>query len=186
MSDGPHKTLPLRKHWKDVAERAAKAAFSPVEICEALPVALKRDFFADAPIDLVRDILSGGDQPSLFSDRIEELELARQVSPSAVGSIFINCAIEAVQSGHWGEAALQSAVANALDEHTRGTFRSMEEHYQRVESDRSAQYLRGRLETARRQSDFNSLANEIVGSTNRSVRAVQLPKRTGIDEGPSL
>jgi hypothetical protein len=50
MSDGPHRSLPMRRHWKDLAERAAKAAFSPDQVCEALPLALKCDIL-EAPIE---------------------------------------------------------------------------------------------------------------------------------------
>jgi hypothetical protein len=43
MSDGPHRSLPMRNHWRNLAERAAKAVFSPQEVSEALPYALHRD-----------------------------------------------------------------------------------------------------------------------------------------------
>lgn len=187
MSDGPHRSLPMRRHWKDLAERAAKAAFSADEVCEALPVALKRDFFAEAPLEAIRDILGGGKQASLFSDeRAEQLEAARHSSRSAVGNTLINCAIEAVADGLSGEAAFRSALANALEEHTRGEFRSIEEHYQDKASAYSARFVRDRLDAARRQSDFGGMAGDIATHGKQRLSDVQLEKRSGLDEGPPL
>ena len=65
----------MRPHWKDLAQRAAKSAFAPKEVCEALPYALKRDIL-EAPIKQIRDIMVGG---SLFPElRIEQLEATQR------------------------------------------------------------------------------------------------------------
>ena len=187
MSDGPHRSLPMRRHWKELAERAAKAAFSSDEVCEALPVAIKRDFFAEAPLETVREILGGGKQASLFSDdRAEQLDAARQASRSAVGTILIDCAIEAVADGLAGEAAFRSALASALEQHTRGEFRSIEEHYQAKASAYSARYLRDRLDAARQRIDFKGLSGEIATKGKQPLSKVHLAKRRGLDEGPPL
>ncbi len=58
MSDGPHRSLPLRPHWKTLARRAAKAAHSPDEVAEALPFALKRELL-QAPLNQIREVLNG-------------------------------------------------------------------------------------------------------------------------------
>ena len=187
MSDGPHKSLPMRRHWKDLSERASKPAWSADEVCEALPLALKRDFFAEAPLENVRDILGGGKQASLFSDdRLLQLEAARQTCPSVVGSILINCAIEAAASGLSGDAAYQSALKNALEECTRGASRSMEEHWQRESSARNARFLRDRLDAARRKTNFSDLAADIATQGRQRAAALQLPKHVGIDQGPAF
>ena len=39
MSDGPHRSLPMSKKWKRVAERIYNEAYSPEQICEALSAA---------------------------------------------------------------------------------------------------------------------------------------------------
>ena len=187
MSDGPHRSLPMRRHWKDVAERAAKAAFAPDQVCEALPYALKRDI-TGAPLDTVRDILTGAQQGSLFPEqRLEQLEAARQdCRGSAAGNALIDCAIEAVTSGLNGEQAFQSALKNALEDNARSALRGIEEHYQHKASDRSARYVRDRLAVARRQCDFSALATDLMSSGKPSRNAVQLPRHTGLDEGPRL
>ena len=64
MSDGPHRSLPMRRHWKDTAERAARPVHSSAEVCNALTHALKRDIL-EAPIEKMRDILNSR-KPDLF------------------------------------------------------------------------------------------------------------------------
>ena len=187
MSDGPHRSLPMRRQWKILAERAAKAAFSSRDVCEALPQALIKDF-GEAQLDSVRDVLVGGDQGLLFQeDRVEQLNAIRpQCRGSAVGNIFIDCAIEIAARGDTGEAACRLAVRNALDEYSRCAFRSVEEHYQREDSAHSAQFVRIRLDEARRQCDFGVLAGGLLSSRQQLSNAKKLPKHVGIDEGPPL
>lgn len=187
MSDGPHRTLPMRQHWKELAKRAAKAAFAADEVCEALPVALKRDFFVEAPLDEVREILCGGDQPLLFNEEAaQRLEGLRQSNCSAVGNILIDCAIDAVGNGQSGDAAYDAALKSALDEHTRGAFRQMEEHYLQEGSARNARFLRERLDAARNQTNFETIASDISTQGRQPISSLQLQKRTGLDEGPPL
>jgi hypothetical protein len=177
----------MRRHWKDLAERAAKAAFSPDQVCEALPYALKRDIMT-APLEAVRDILDGGQQGSLFPEqRIEQLEAVRQdCRGSAAGNVLIDCAIEAVTSGLTGEQAFKLTLENAFEDNARSALRGIEEHYQREASDRSARYVRDRLAEARRQCDFSALAGDLMVSGKPPRGAVPLPRHSGIDEGPRL
>jgi hypothetical protein len=162
MSDGPHRSLPMRRHWQDFAERAAKAAFSPDQVCEALPNALKREIL-DAPIKQLRDIM-GGD--SLFPEmRIEQLEALRQsYCGSASATRAIDCAIEAVANGLIGEAGTQAVLQNALEDTSRTALRGIEEHYQREAGSRSAGYVRTRLDTARQQINCGAIARELLSS----------------------
>ena len=188
MSDGPHRSLPMRRHWRDVAERADKAAFSPAQVSESLPHALKRDL-SEAPLEAVRDMLGGGLQSSLFAEqRVEHLEAARGVCRgSAAGNALIDCAIEAVNDGLVGDAAYHSALRNMLEDTARSALRGIEEHYQReTASDRRTYHIRGRLDAARRQCDFGGLAAELMSGGNPGREAARLPRQTGLDEGPRL
>lgn len=188
MSDGPHKTLPLRKHWKDAAERAAKAAFSPAEVCEALPVALIRDFVAEAPLEAIAELFGVGKQAPLFAeDYARRLDELRQgCRGSVVGNTLIDCAIALGNAAQTEAGALQAALESALDEHLRGTFRSMEEHYLREGSARSAAFLRTRLDQARSQLNLSEIAAAIGAERIALSATLKLTKKTGIDEGPSL
>lgn len=187
MSDGPHRSLPMRRHWKDLAERAAKAAYSADQVCEGLPYALKKDF-REAPLEVVRDILGGGKQGSLFqNERIEQLEAVRQTCRgSAAGNILLDCAVVAVGAGLIGDAAFQSTLENACEEQARSGLRSIEEHYQREASAGSAQYVRNRLDAARHQCDFRAIASDFMSPAKPPRDALRLSRHTGLDEGPAL
>lgn len=186
MSDGPHKSLPMRRHWKDLAERAAKAAYSAAEVCEALPHALRKDL-REAPLASIRDILSGG-QGSLFADdKIERLEAVRQKSVrSAASNLVIDCAIQSIADGLTGDTAYRATLENACAERVRGGFRSVEEHYLREAGAHSANFVRQRLDAARRQQDFAAVVSGMMSDGKAPHGGDRLPRHTGIDEGPSL
>jgi hypothetical protein len=185
MSDGPHRTLPWRRHWKDTAERAAKPVHSESEVCEALTFSLKRDIL-EAPIEKMREILDNR-KPDLFPTRqVEQLEELRSTCRgSAAANVSIDCAVEAIQSGLRGHAAVQSALQNALEDVMRSAFRGMNEHYQREATSKETGNLRTRLDTARRQIDCEAIANELLSPQKPpSPRSLKLPRHTGLDEGP--
>ncbi|MCR6734080.1 MAG: hypothetical protein NVV83_08335 [Afipia sp.] len=175
----------MRRHWKDFAGRSAKAAFSPDQVSEALPHALKKEIL-EAPIKEIRDIM-GGD--SLFPEmRIERLDALRQAHRgSAAATHVIDCAVEAAARGLTGEAGTHAAVKNAIEDTTRDALRGIEEHYQREASPRSSGYVRTRLDAARQQLDSDALTRDLLSSEKPpSRRSVTLPRHTGVDEGPSL
>ncbi len=185
MSDGPHRSLPMRPHWKDLAQRAAKGAFSPDQVCEALPYALKRDIL-EAPITAIRDIMNRG---SLFPEMlVEQLEGLRQsCRGSATANLLIDCAVEAAASGLKGDASTESALRSALEDTTRNALRGIEEHYRREASAHSSGYVRGRLDAARRQLDCGALARELLSAEIPPARrSIVLPRLSGVDDGPSL
>lgn len=185
MSDGPHRSLPMRRHWRDMAERAAKAVHSETEVCETLIFALKRDIL-EAPIDGMREILDSR-KPSLFpTHQLEQLEELRMTCRgSAAANVAIDCAIEAIQNGLRGHAAIQSALQNALDEVMKSAFRGMNEHYQREATSKERINLRTRLDAVRRQIDCGAIAKDLLSPQKLpSPRSIQLPRHTGLDEGP--
>ena len=101
-----------------------------------------------------------------------------------LGNTLIDCAIETVAAGLSGEAACKSAWENALKEHTRNGFRSVEEHYQR-EAHESVGQVRDRLDAARTRCDFGALASDLLSPENTPSTA-RLPKHSDVDEGPPL
>jgi hypothetical protein len=185
MSDGPHRSLPMRRHWKDLAERAAKAAFSPNQVAEGLPYALKKDVLG-GPVDESRDIMGGA---TLFPHlMVEQLELLRQSHHgSAAASHLIDCAVEAAANGLVGDSGTEAALKNAYEGIARDALRGIEEHYQREAPSRSAKYVRERLDAARQQLDSGELARELLSLQKLpSQRSINLPRQSGIDEGPPL
>lgn len=187
MSDGPHKSLPLRFHWRKFAERAATDAYSIEEVSEALPFAIREDL-REAPLATVWNILAGGEQQSLFCDeKLEKLEVLRKTCRgSSMAHTLIDCAIEAVGNGLTGGTAYRSTLENAFDGYTYSICRSVEEHYLRKASNHEARFIRNRLSDARRGCDFKGLAEDLMAAGSPLLRSNRLPRRTGIDEGPRL
>ena len=132
----------MRRHWKDLAERAAAPAFTAEQVAEAFPVALKNEF-SEAPLTQIRDILGGSAQSSLFEeDRAVQLEAVRRACPgSATGNTLIDCALEANANGLTGDAATKTALENAL--------RAMREAYADISGRRKSRLVeRDRLNAA--------------------------------------
>jgi hypothetical protein len=175
----------MRRHWRDTAERAAKPIFSDAEVCEALALALKRDIL-ESPIEGLREILDNR-RPDLFQTRqLEQLEMLRgECRGSASANVAIDCAIEAVQGGLRGSTAIQSVLQGALEDVMRSALRGMSEHYLREANSKEAGNLRARLVAVRGMIDCGAIASEILSSQNPpSRRSLNLPRHTGLDEGP--
>jgi hypothetical protein len=175
----------MRSHWKDLALRASKAAFSPDQVCEALPHALKRDVL-EAPIQAICEIL-GSD--SLFPEmRIEQLEALRANRPgSATAGLAIDSAIAATLNGLTGDTGAEAALQSTLEGDALSACRGIEEHYQRETKSRSTGFVRDRLDAARKQLDCGALARELLAPAKPAARrSITLPRRKGVDEGPSL
>ncbi len=185
MSDGPNRSLPMRRVWKRLARRAAKEAFSVSEVCEALPHALGREF-REAPLDLVRGILLPSEQASFFDeDRCTRLEAARQACRgSAAGNALIDSAIAAVLAGYTGESAYLRAVEGAFEDCTHRAIRSIEEHCLREGGERNARFIRDRLDDARKRCNFKQVAADLTSRSKPRRASDSLPRYTGIDDGP--
>jgi hypothetical protein len=172
-------------HWKTAAQWAANVAHTADEVCGALAYALKKDILG-APIAAVREIMNSD---TLFPGlRTEQLEALRARHPrSAATNSLIDCAIEAAAGGVTGEAGTASAVSAAMEDIARAQGRGIDEHYQREAGARASRTVRSRLDEALGKLDCNGIASEILEPAHPpSQRAVELPRQTGIDEGPTL
>ncbi|TGP85623.1 MULTISPECIES: hypothetical protein [unclassified Mesorhizobium] len=185
MSDGPHRSLNMRPHWKTTAQRAANLAHTLDDVCATFSQALRRDILA-APIAPVRDIMNSD---TLFPNmRIEKLEALRARHPrSAAANSLIDCAVEAASTGAAGETGTATALTAALEDCARAPLRQIDEHYQREAGARASRTVRTRLEDALGKMDRSSMARDLLASDRPpSRRTVEVPRQTGIDDGPPL
>jgi hypothetical protein len=185
MSDGPHRTLPMRPHWKVFAQRAANPVHETDEVCETLAHGLKRDILA-APIDAVRNILENSlDLPGL---RVDQLEALRSRTPrSSAANALIDCAIEAAMNGTTGEAATAASLSAAIEELARTAMRQIDEHYQRNAGARTSRVLRARLDEVTGKMGFSGISGELLASDRAPTRrSIAPPSRPGLDVGPPL
>lgn len=186
MSDGPHKSLPLKRHWKELAKRAATAAYSPSEVLEALVPAVQRDF-GDTPLEQIKEILAGSMQLSFFvEERIAQLEAVRSAHRGCVAAdTLIDCAINAVELNLTGDTAYKTALKNAMHDHVLGYCHSIEEHYIR-EDESNAVNVRERLRAACASCSFEDITDKLMVNSRPSRSELLLPKRDGADDGPPL
>ena len=186
MSDGPHKSLNMRRGWKRLSERADKKAYAPEEVREALPEALEEDWHAEIPPILccqIRTILNDP-QGSFFSgQKVEALEALRcETVVHPLGGVFLECVIHEVTKGLTGEEALSVAARGTLwDRATRGA-RQVEEHYLRKSTLNRAMDVRGRIEDGIAGSDFSTVAARVIGADKRE-QPLRPAKQTGLDDG---
>ncbi len=189
MSDGPHRSLPLRHGYQRVAAWAYKPAFSVNQIGEAAESALLRDVAIEVSptIKSLLAIVDGQDLLSLASSMNDQLDRLR-VDP-AVDTLAAN-AVEgaqmALREGYGGLVALEKGLASALAERLAAAGRAMEEHYLVKAGPGACQQMRRRMnETITHMTNsgtFDRMTKSILG--DRSVSVARTPTvYDGVDQG---
>lgn len=185
MSDGPHRSPNMRRHWKKPTEYAGNFAHTLDDVCAAMKSAVAKDIL-EAPISKVREIMNAD---MLFQTiRTAELEALRGDYPgSAATSCLIDSAIVAVAAGDIGDKGTEIALQSAIEENARANMRAVDEICQREASAKTSRTIRERLEGARTLLDAGAMAREILAPPRPpSRRSLSIPKQTGIDVGPPL
>lgn len=189
MSDGPHRSLPMRKAWKNLAERADKRVYDQAEVAEAIPAALASDWNNEVSAPLVtalKRIFARKDNSLGITEiALKQLEGAK---PLAAGSVFganaVSWCEQVIHEGRLDLPALYEAVGNAAKERAFAGTRQVEEHYLRESSERRADGVRARLENAVSGTASSTLGSMLVDGTSEASAAPR--KRTEIDEGVAL
>ena len=185
MSDGPHRSLPMRRPWKTARRASGNPGLRPGGSERSVSCGVEKRFPGSAAAQ-VRDIL-GGSARARFSARTVPPGLRKPGGCAADRRQEIrssDCAIEANANGLTGDTAYKAALKNALEAHARAGCHQIEEHWQREEP-RSTGHIRERLRQARNACAFSDVASELTepGGGSRDTRC---QKRTGVDEGPPL
>lgn len=189
MSDGPHKSLPMQKGWRKLAQRGANSTFDPGQIAEAIPDALGDDWQHDGCDDIVRELRSAlGDtrQQSLFGESVEDkLEALKSISPSGfpLRRLLLECVTQAVESGLDGAEAIAGGTERALGERLARGNLQVEEHYRRSQSEQTAAVRRG-LQSAAAEISLKDLARKFLKTGGSSTPPA--PRRDGLDDGVPL
>lgn len=190
MSDGPHRTLPMRPGWKRVAKRGDNCAFAPAEVSAALVPALEQDCqaegipaFLDSLVNLCVD-----QENSLFRDGIAlQLETLRAAAGSSIGQMVLDEAIRFAESGEQGRNIAIKALNSALADRAVRGVRQVEEHYLRKSTTPRASRVRGRINEAIgiSREAIGGLAHRML-KLKTSRRAIQPLKQQDLDDGVSL
>lgn len=195
MSDGPYKSLPMRKAWRDVAERAHKGAFTLEEradgMCVALHDDLKRDVGRDA-LKAISSILLDFEQGNLLASQAgAELESIRG---SFRSTGFLDSIIEhtqvALYQGATGEAALTKGLDCAAIDQAHANNRSVEEHYYRdtptAKGAEKAVSVRQNLDETLQTERVRSFGSEVVQLMRGETVSTKLQKDIDLDAGPVI
>ena len=189
MSDGPHRSLPMRQGWRNLAERADRCAFEPEQVADAVPEALGDDWREEGCDEVVRDmraVLGDGRQPSLFAgEKQDALDALKKLSGAGyqLRRLVLDSVVQAVDDGFTGTDALVEGAANALAIRCGAGVRQVEEHYLRKSTDNRAANVRQRIEKGGATSDFKGIAwrfLKIDGSSSATPAKKQLD---GLDDG---
>ena len=191
MSDGPHRSLPMRPAWRQVAMRAEKRAWSAEDVGDSLCFAVSKDYKREVRAEFLtalNTIIGADRQYTMFAEHGTE-QLAELRAVTANGSFeesIIDYMDIALRGGRSGEAAWQEALQTACQERVADCSRSVEEHYKRKASPKAAEQIRGRLEQGLRSQSFKSIAANLLERDGHSAVPRVVSKDRSLDAGPVL
>jgi hypothetical protein len=189
MSDGPHRSLPMRKAWRDLAERGDKLVYDSGQVAEAAKHALVSDFKNEVSYALVKalkDIFIGRDNSlGLREIAIHQLEEARSLAAGSVfGANAVAWSIALIHEDRFGMEAFHDAIGLAAKERGLANTRSVEEHYLRESSLRRANGVSARLQAAISELSETQLGSMLVDPQPARSRGQQ--RKNGLDDGVSI
>lgn len=190
MSDGPHRSLPMSKAWKKVAEWADNRNFESAQVVESLEHAILQDFRREIPNSGFADLKSkfGDREGDLFpDDRSQAWKDTREsLNGSPLGGLLIDCVEQAIAEGKDGLEGLECAVQIAVRERMLRGERQVEEHYHRHRDSSPSRTanVRARIEEAILQASVDGVARQLLQLD--SPRSSHSGKRSGLDEGVPL
>ncbi|MEO1039523.1 MAG: hypothetical protein AAFX09_08250 [Pseudomonadota bacterium] len=190
MTDGPYRTLPLKKPWRDSAEALTLNAFSSSEAQDRIEHAVVRTFRDDGCPGLVEDLKRAflGDErgPLLIQETPEQL-IARLSSThpfSDLNSRLIRNAAAALERGESGLPALRGVVESSARETAESAYADMADHYQTHATSGERSRLASGIEQARNELGYQAVTDRIL---DRGASPVATPpKREGLDDGVAL
>jgi hypothetical protein len=186
MSDGPHRSLPMGRAWKRVAERADNYAFSAREIRTALIPALERDCRTEINAAFLRDVHAALDERNslLFKMDVKPVmdSFRADASSSMDRAILDNVCALSAEDLAGADVLFKAVEAVVADRAARGA-RQVEEHYLRRSSAERANQLRDRMEDAITTMNTGEVAARLLNGT----KAASAPaKRRSLDDGVEL
>lgn len=189
MSDGPHRSLPMRRPWKELAKRGDQLAYDSEQVSEAATHALVSDFKNEVSgrlLGALKDVFLRRDNSLGISEvAIEQLEKAKALAAGSVfGTNAVAWCIQLVHEGRLDQQALYDAVGLAAKERGFANARSTEEHYLRKSNQRRADNVAVRLNTAIAGLSESKLGSMLVDPHPAVSRLPR--KRTEISDGVPL
>jgi hypothetical protein len=188
MSDGPHKSLPMKPKWRSVAERAYNRAFGIDEIGTAILPALARDCHDEMSPGFIQGLrgLCEHDKTLLFMHNVSEgVQELRPEAGNGIGRRVLEHFERFAARGPVTVSTAVKAIECAGAERIAKSNRQIEEHTLREVTVSRANEVRDRLEQATATTQLTSLARQLL-KLDDSGAARSSAKRDGLDEGPGI
>lgn len=184
MSDGPHRSLPMRRWWKQAACRADNSAFDVADCAAAIVVALERQWAEEVRPSFEKGLKDAHEEPGLFSPA--EAFYLKKLNPETPleRGVLDNVAVLSPEEAA-GVNAICTALVNALANEASRGVRQIEEHYLRESGPRRASRERERLDEAIAHADIDGLSRRLL-QPDRPRAAPLLKKKSGLDDGVTL
>lgn len=188
MSDGPHRSLDLRKQWKKLAEVGDNQAYANVEVAQAAATALASDFINEVSwklINMLKSIFSCSDN-SLGSPEIalQQLNDARALAGGSVfGQNAVSCSEVLVAEGRLELQAFYDAIGLAAKMRGLANAKAVEEHYLRQSTVRRANNVAGRIKSAVVSFSESKLGSLLIDARSAITRSPKRKNKSGLDDG---
>ncbi len=189
MSDGPHRSLPMRRPWKELAKRGDQDVYDAVQVAEAATLALASDFKNEVSwslINALKSIFACDDNSlGLLEIALQQLEQARvKFAGSVFGRNAIEWSIELVHEGRLEPDAVYEAIGLAAKERGYANTRAIQEHVLRKTNQLRAESVASRLESAISGLSEVELGTKLI-DRQASING-RLKKSISLDEGVPL
>lgn len=189
MSDGPHRSLPMRKPWKELAKRGDQSTYDSGQVAEAAASALASDFKNEVSwtlINALKSIFAGLDNSLMIPEiAIQQFcDLRSLAAGSVFGSNAVEWSIQLVNEGRFDSNAVYDAIGLAAKARGFANARSIQEHVLRKTNQHRAEGVAARLNSA-----INGLSEAKLGAIlldRQPARKRRLKKSTSLDEGVPL
>jgi len=187
MSDGPHKSLPMKPKWRSVCERAYNRTFGIDEISTAMLPALAMDCHDEMNPRFIEGLrgLCQQQETLLFINLSDRMEGLHQEAGNGIGRRVLEHFERLVGQERVTVETAVKAIECAGAERIAKSNRQIEEHTLRKVTASRANEVRSRLEQATATTRLTGLARQVlklddVGAARSSA------KRDGLDEGPGI
>jgi hypothetical protein len=189
MSDGPHRSLPMRRPWKELAKRGDQSTYDPAQVAEAATNALASDFKNEVSWSLIsalKSIFAGKDNSLLLPEIA--LHQLHELTGLAAGSVFgrnaVAWSIQLVNEGRLEANAVFEAIGLAAKARGLANTRAIQEHVLRETNQHRAEGVAARLNSAINGLSESGLGSLLMDRQHAGDR--QLKKNTSLDEGVPL
>lgn len=187
MSDGPHRSLPMKLKWRSIAERAYNRNFDIEDIATAMGPALVSDFRDETTpgfFENLRNICEEQENLLIKDNVRERFEALRQDAGTGIGRRVLDNVIRLSEQDEVTIKTAITAIERAGVERIAKSGRQMEEHAQHETSVSRASHMRPRLEEASAKAPVTSVARQMLKIEKSASRSST--KRKGLEEGPRV